>query len=181
MLLRMAIRAGEVAAPPAPKFGLVATGKAPARMTEARARVLAALAGGGAPTPKPMLAERARCSTSVIDGLVADGALAAVALAPEKGAAALDPDFRPTLLNPDQRAAADDLERRVADRAFSTALLEGVTGSGKTEVYFEAVAEALRAASARRSCSCRRSRSPRNFSIGSRLVSARDQPNGIPG
>ena len=78
MLLRMAIRAGEVAAPPAPKFGLVATGKAPARMTEARARVLAALAGGGAPTPKAMLAERARCSTSVIDGLVADGALAAL-------------------------------------------------------------------------------------------------------
>ena len=144
MLLRMAIRAGEVAAPPAPKFGLIATGKTPARMTEARARVLAALAGGGAPTPKPMLAERARCSTSVIDGLVADGALAAVALAPEKGAAALDPDFRPTLLNPDQRAAADDLARLVADRAFSTALLEGVTGSGKTEVYFEAVAEALR-------------------------------------
>ena len=144
MLLRMAIRAGEVAAPPAPKFGLIATGKAPTRVTEARARVLAALAGGGAPTPKPMLAERARCSISVIDGLVADGALAAVALAPEKGAAALDPDFRPTLLNPDQRAAADDLERRVADRAFSTALLEGVTGSGKTEVYFEAVAEALR-------------------------------------
>ena len=53
MLLRMAIRAGEVAAPPAPKFGLIATGKAPTRMTEARARVLAALAGGGAPTPKP--------------------------------------------------------------------------------------------------------------------------------
>ena len=49
-----------------------------------------------------------------------------------------------TRLNPDQRAAADDLSRRVADRAFSSTLLEGVTGSGKTEVYFEAVAEALR-------------------------------------
>ena len=47
-------------------------------------------------------------------------------------------------LNADQRAAADDLIRLVADRAFSTTLLEGVTGSGKTEVYFEAVAEALR-------------------------------------
>ena len=44
MVLRMAIRAGEVAAPPAPKFGLVATGKAPARMTDARARVMAAVA-----------------------------------------------------------------------------------------------------------------------------------------
>ena len=47
-------------------------------------------------------------------------------------------------LNADQRAAADDLIRLVAERAFSTTLLEGVTGSGKTEVYFEAVAEALR-------------------------------------
>ncbi len=42
MLLRMAIRAGEVAEPPAPKFGLVATGKPPTRMTDARARVLTA-------------------------------------------------------------------------------------------------------------------------------------------
>src|SRR6202046_5715094 len=144
MLFRMAIRAGEVAEPPPPKFGLVATGEAPTRMTEARARVFAALAERGAATPKATLAARAACSTSVIDGLVADGALSLIALAPEKGAAALDPDFRSTRLNPDQRAAADDLIRLVADRAFSTTLLEGVTGSGKTEVYFEGVAEALR-------------------------------------
>jgi primosomal protein N' (replication factor Y) (superfamily II helicase) len=144
MLLRMAIRAGEVAQPPAPKFGVVATGKQPARMTEARARVLAALAEGGAPTPKTALAAQAGCSTSVIDGLIADGALAAVELAPEASATALDPDFRLAHLNHDQRAAADDLERRVAERMFSATLLEGVTGSGKTEVYFEAVAEALR-------------------------------------
>jgi primosomal protein N' (replication factor Y) len=144
MLLRMAIRAGEIAEPPTPKFGLVATGKPPSRMTEARARVIAALPEGGAPTPKAALAARAACSTSVIDGLVADGALEAVALAPESVVAALDPDFHSVSLNVDQRAAADDLVRLVADRAFSTTLLEGVTGSGKTEVYFEAVAEALR-------------------------------------
>jgi primosomal protein N' (replication factor Y) (superfamily II helicase) len=144
MLLRMAIRAGEVAAPPAPKFGVVATGKAPTRMTEARARVLVALAEGGAPTAKAALAARSACSTSVIDGLVADGALAAVPLAPEASGVALDPSFRLPRLNADQRTAADDLERRVADRAFSATLLEGVTGSGKTEVYFEAVAKALR-------------------------------------
>ncbi|HXZ15830.1 MAG TPA: hypothetical protein VEH77_07670, partial [Roseiarcus sp.] len=44
MVLRMAVRAHEVAAPPAPRFGVVATGKTPDRMTDARARVLAALA-----------------------------------------------------------------------------------------------------------------------------------------
>src|SRR6202789_3743354 len=144
MLLRMAIRAGEIAEPPAPKFGLVSTGKAPTRMTEARARVLAALAESGAPTPKAALAALAACSTGVIDGLVADGALEAVALPPGSGAAPLDPDFRSIHLNADQRAAADDLIRLVSNRAFSATLLEGVTGSGKTEVYFEAIAEALR-------------------------------------
>ena len=80
----------------------------------------------------------------MIDGLVEDGALAAVALPPERIAAGLDPDFRPTVLNDDQKPAAADLVGAVAARAFSATLLEGVTGSGKTEVYFEAVAEALR-------------------------------------
>ena len=44
MALRMAIRAHEALEPPAPRFAVVATGKPPARMTEARAKVLAALA-----------------------------------------------------------------------------------------------------------------------------------------
>src|SRR5271170_3197162 len=113
-------------------------------MTDARARVMAAAADREGPTPKAALAALAGSSTGIIDGLVADGALVPVALPPEAVAAPLDPDFSLTRLNPDQRAAGDDLSRVVADRTFSATLLEGVTGSGKTEVYFEAVAEALR-------------------------------------
>src|SRR5208282_3451226 len=60
-------------------------------------------------------------------------------------AAPLDPDFSAQALTPDQRAAAEALTRAVRARVSGAILLEGVTGSGKTEVYFEAVAAALRA------------------------------------
>src|SRR3984957_20381447 len=66
MLLRMAIRAGEIAEPPAPKLGLVATGKGPSPNTGRRVRVRAAVAESGAATPKAALAALAACSTSVI-------------------------------------------------------------------------------------------------------------------
>lgn len=45
------------------------------------------------------------------------------------------------VLSPAQRAAADDLIARLRG-GFGVTLLEGVTGSGKTEVYFEAIAAA---------------------------------------
>ncbi len=52
-------------------------------------------------------------------------------------------DFQKVDLTQEQQAAADDLVRKVG-HGFRVTLLNGVTGSGKTEVYFEAVAEAIR-------------------------------------
>ena len=143
-VLRMAARTPERIAPPPPRLGFSATGEPPAKLTPARQRVLAALAGG-APLAKAELAAKAGCSGSVIDGLVADGALAALTLPPEPIAPLPDPDHAPRPLEPDQATAADILCEAVKARAFAPFLLEGVTGSGKTEVYFEAIAAALRA------------------------------------
>ena len=143
MVLRMAIRAPEAAGPPAARLGVRKTGKTPARLTPARLRVLAAL-GDEASIAKSALAEAAECGTGVIDGLVDDGALEIIALAQEPIAAAPNPDFARTELEPDQAQAAQALVEAVEKREFSATLLEGVTGSGKTEVYFEAVAAALR-------------------------------------
>ncbi|HEU0117723.1 MAG TPA: primosomal protein N', partial [Alphaproteobacteria bacterium] len=54
-----------------------------------------------------------------------------------------DPDHHQPQLTDDQRKAADVLVSKVKD-GYSVTLLDGVTGSGKTEVFCEAVAECLR-------------------------------------
>jgi len=56
-----------------------------------------------------------------------------------------DPDHKGLTLNDAQEKAALQLVEAVAAQHFSVTLLDGVTGSGKTEVHFEAVAQCLRA------------------------------------
>jgi primosomal protein N' (replication factor Y) len=86
----------------------------------------------------------AAVSASVIDGLVDEGVLEPISLAADPVALPPQSDFARLPLESDQQAAADFLKQQVAAKTFSATLLEGVTGSGKTEVYFEAVAQALR-------------------------------------
>ncbi len=143
MVLRMGVRAPDAVGPEPIRIGVRLTGAQPERMTPARKRVLAA-AEGGLAFPKSALAEAAAVSAGVIDGLVDEGALEAISLAAEPVALPPQADFAALPLEPDQQAGAQALRQSVAARKFSVTLLEGVTGSGKTEVYFEAVAEALR-------------------------------------
>ena len=46
-------------------------------------------------------------------------------------------------LNENQQKAADLLLKKVAEQKFSTILLDGITGSGKTEIYFQAIAKTI--------------------------------------
>ena len=55
-----------------------------------------------------------------------------------------DPNFHQPTLSPDQKEGADVLIQKVADAKYAAVLLDGVTGSGKTEVFCEAVAACLR-------------------------------------
>lgn len=143
MVVRMMMSAPTVFDPPNRHFGVrcVPGAPQPQRMTPARARALA-IAEDGQTRTKSALAVAAGCTTSVIDGLIASGQLAAVVLA-EKGASYPNPAYAAPRLSPDQERAAHALRSALDADVFSVTLLDGVTGSGKTEVYFEAVARAL--------------------------------------
>ncbi|OYY13044.1 MAG: primosomal protein N' [Rhizobiales bacterium 35-68-8] len=143
MVLRMALRHGESAGPARERVGVRATGRAPTRPTAAREKLLACLSDGFV-RGKADAAREAGVSPSVVDGLIDDGVLETVVLPPEPAAELPDPAFAVPSLSPAQAEAAAVLRAAVAARAFGVHLLDGVTGSGKTEVYFEAVAETLR-------------------------------------
>jgi primosomal protein N' (replication factor Y) len=117
-------------------------GTAPKRLTPARGRVLAFLADGLA-RGKSEAAHGAGVSAGVIDGLVDEGVLESLVLPPEPVARAPDPGFCAPDLTGDQRAAADALHASVAKGGYGVTLLDGVTGSGKTAVYFEAISEVI--------------------------------------
>lgn len=90
------------------------------------------------------IADMAGCSSSVVKTMAKKGLLEAVEIFSAAPCRAPDPDRKSATLSDDQRAVADRLKAAVEQGGYNASLLDGVTGAGKTEVYFEAVAEALR-------------------------------------
>jgi primosomal protein N' (replication factor Y) len=122
------------------RMGYVRSDQAPARMTKARERVLETAV---LPMGLSELAFAAGVSPGVVTGLEKDGALLKVEMRDEDPPQP-NPDFAPAKLSEGQAAAHSLLRDEQNKAAFAPVLLDGVTGSGKTEVYLESVADVLR-------------------------------------
>ena len=141
-VLRLAIRAPGALEPAAMRTVYRLAGPAPERRTPGREKVLELAQDGFARTTRE-LAEEAGVSTAVVRGLIDAGTFEAIELPADAPFGVPDLDFNTAILSDAQAFAADQLKQRLEQGGFSAQLLDGVTGSGKTEVYFEAVAKAL--------------------------------------
>jgi primosomal protein N' (replication factor Y) len=112
------------------------------RMTPARKRVLGFLRDHPFLDQADILRETGT-GVSVLKGLVDAGLVKREQVAPPSPFSPPDLTIGRPDLSPDQETAADFLCEKVEANQFSTILIDGVTGSGKTEVYFEAVRTAL--------------------------------------
>ena len=144
-MLRLATRAPGLGDPPSMRKILRRGSGTPDRMTDARRRVLEVLQDYGdlAFTPKE-LAELSGVTGSVIKGLIAQGAIREEDAPRDQPFPRLDPERPGKDLTPEQAACASALQTAIRTERYGTTLLRGVTGSGKTEVYLEAVAQTLR-------------------------------------
>jgi primosomal protein N' (replication factor Y) len=141
-ILAMALRSRAAFEPEVARLAYIRGTQTPKRMSAARARALETAADGLARSVTS-LAEDANVTPAVVRGLIGAAALVPTSLPEFSPFPCPDPEFAKPVLSPAQSEAARVLRSDVAARRFSVALLDGVTGSGKTETYFEAIAQAL--------------------------------------
>ena len=144
-MLRLATRAPGLGDAPSMRTVYRLGSAEPTRVTEARTKVLEVLCDyGGLSFTLGELAEMAGVGTSVVKGLVKQGAVSEEDAPRDVPYPRLDPDYGGKELSADQADGAEVLRAALRTDAYGTTLLKGVTGSGKTEVSLEAVAECLR-------------------------------------
>jgi primosomal protein N' (replication factor Y) (superfamily II helicase) len=141
-LLAMSMRSREALEEPPVELLVVASGETPEKLTPQREKVLAEAIK---PQSAADLARAAGVSSGVVKALLDAGALMHVERSLDPPFENPDPDKPAKELTGEQKDAAEILRTHVRAHEFKVALLDGITGSGKTEVYFEAIAEALRA------------------------------------
>ncbi|RKQ71007.1 replication restart DNA helicase PriA [Litorimonas taeanensis] len=141
-VLRMVIRSYKALDPSPIVNHYLPTGETLRQLTSSRRAVLRE--GGPFPARASEIASRAGVSAGVVKGLVKIGAMQELAMPVDAPFPVPDPEHPGMALTQGQEDAAKELAAQVKMGGFSVSLLDGVTGSGKTEVYFEAVAEALR-------------------------------------
>ncbi|OYW46562.1 MAG: primosomal protein N' [Sphingomonadales bacterium 12-68-11] len=141
---RMVLASGGALRGPATMTEYRLTGGAPERLTPQRRAAIDALEGEQATIRE--LAGIAAVSEGVLRGLVNQGVLEPVLVDCDRPYPRAAADHGQPELAPAQAEAAERLVAAVRERRFAPFLLDGVTGSGKTETYFEAIAESLRCA-----------------------------------
>jgi len=141
-LVHMVLRTPVAFEPEATQNGLCWNGRWPDRLTPARARLFE-VASQGKGWTRAQLSRAAHVSPAVIDTLTIQGFFDNVALPPTP--LVNPPDFThpPPAFNEEQAKVVAQLEKLVQARHFQVALLDGITGSGKTEVYFEAISRVM--------------------------------------
>jgi len=144
-MLRLASRAPGLGDAPSMRKVYRLGSAEPDRVTAARTKVLDVLRDyGGLSFTLKEVADMAGVTASVVKGLVKLGAVSEEDSPRDLPYPRLDPDYGGKKLTEDQNTGAKVLREAVRSQTYGTTLLKGVTGSGKTEVYLEAVAECLR-------------------------------------
>ena len=138
---RMALSSGGALKGPSTTIEYRLSGGLPERMTPQRLAAIEALDGEQATIRE--LAGIAGVSEGVLRGLVSQGVMEPVEVDCDRPYSLARPDFAAPHLTADQQEAADRFRVAVREARFAPFLLDGVTGSGKTETYFEPIAEAL--------------------------------------
>ena len=142
-VLKMSLSAPEALQPPksVPVFTL--TDNIPVKLPASRQKIIDLLKDG-VPRRAVDIAREAGCSAAVVRSMAAAGQLETLAGTPRAPCSMVDVTENRLSFSDHQKTAADALQKLAAAHQYAAVLLDGVTGSGKTEVYFEAIAEALR-------------------------------------
>ncbi len=147
LVLKMAMGTPAVLRPPPPapvayRAGAIPAGRA---LSAARLKVLAALDRAGRALTAGTLMDEVGCAASTIKAMVEAGHLIPVTATPDAGGGAGGRIKPFPSFSIDQHQASSAISEAVLARRFAPMLLDGVTGSGKTEVYFKAIATAIEA------------------------------------